>query len=184
MRRRSPRRTILCGGRPFASAPSLFGGPGDAQTRTAAAKPAIAGLPDLMALLAGQVQPLRPVVLFGSTEAAHILAGDRPNRRGGRTNEHCGCNQYHGLFQDRHSLSLLDESTQGPPTSRQSRASDNGREESSRRLGRRGEIHRLIGQQWYHRTKTLVRRFRLTPERTEGSLPRGDGGRDREEAPR
>ena len=82
----------------FPSAPSLFGGFGDPQARTAAAKPAVAGLPDLMALLARQVQPLRPVVLLGATEAAHILARDRLNRRGGRTNEHCGCNQHHGPF--------------------------------------------------------------------------------------
>src|SRR5216684_3517678 len=36
----------------FPSAPSLFGGLGDPQARTAAVKPAVAGLPDLMALLA------------------------------------------------------------------------------------------------------------------------------------
>jgi hypothetical protein len=58
MRPRSLRRTILCGGRRFASAPSLFGGLGNPQTRTASPKPAIAGLPDLMALLASQVQSL------------------------------------------------------------------------------------------------------------------------------
>jgi len=42
----------------FASAPLLFGGLGNPQTRTASPKPAIAGLPDLMALLASQVQSL------------------------------------------------------------------------------------------------------------------------------
>ncbi len=42
----------------FASPRSLFGGLGNPQTRTASPKPAIAGLPDLMALLASQVQSL------------------------------------------------------------------------------------------------------------------------------
>jgi len=45
-------------GQRFASPPSLFGGLGNPQTRTASPKPAIAGLPDLMALLASQVQSL------------------------------------------------------------------------------------------------------------------------------
>src|SRR5437868_2460122 len=71
----------------------LFGGSGNPQARATAAEPAVACLPDLMALFAREVQPLRPKFLLCVAEAAHVFAGDGLNRHGSRTDRQCGCRE-------------------------------------------------------------------------------------------
>ncbi len=126
-----------------------------------------------MALLASQVQLLRPIVLFRATEASHVFSCDCLNRGSARANQQYGCREHHEFTQGQHSLA---------PQANRIGASDIDFHEQatsfeqSRAVVQGGEgKFTTYWAQWYYRTQGPCSQVPLDASVGWGSLRNGDG---------